>query len=361
MPPQKRNFADYARSAGRVALSAYKGYKRARKGVKMVQQARKAWNVKSKSRSKAKGRSRSSKTTKQIVAVEHGFRTSTNLLKYKKPKGVASIKFFNLSIYNDFFKEFAVANVGTQGVSNGNTLCGGNDLIAAFTQILNQTPSATSENKIYLKSCNSDFWFRNVGETDCYLIIWDCLSKVTKVGGISPKDDWTTGLNMIPSVGAATTGYAQVDEMPTNSKIFNIAWKITKTTKVVLAPGTGHKHRWIREFNRVIDSAYPVNYGQIRGITCHTMYSVRGGPIDDHAGSDAVGTITTAPVKLIATHNVTYRFTPMSTIRKVEYSAHTPSTAASEYWDFNQAQGLPTAITTDMAGNEVFLTTQAAA
>jgi len=135
----------------------------------------------------------------------------------------------------------------------------------------------------------------------CNLEIWTVMSKVTKVTYTNPEDDWNTG----DADSSSTATNSWVGSKPTESKFFNMNWKVKSVKKLQLAGGSTHTH--VVDFNcrRYIDTEYWNKFQQIRGLTV-AVFCIAWGQVGDTSNNPTVGSITTVPVKIIGQQNRMY-------------------------------------------------------
>jgi len=140
------------------------------------------------------------------------------------------------------------------------------------------------------------------------------------ISAANPESYWDNGL-LIQQTVTTPPAIALKDVLntvPTDSRLFNNYFKITKKTKVNLCPGGTHKHVVKIATNRLIDQLMPnVNMSGTLGFSTYTMFVVSGQPVYVTEGSGA-GIVTTSPLTL----NVVYSY-------KVKYAIAVDQTYTS--------------------------------
>ena len=167
------------------------------------------------------------------------------------------------------------------------------------TQITNLDSAAGYiGDKLIVLSGEAKTIFQNQSPTPSEIIVYDLISKVTKVTASNPNTDWETGIDNIQ--GAAANSQTYMGASPKASKTFNMNWHIVRVHKTVIEPGSTHEHVFKFKPNRILDMEYPTNYGQIRGITHACMTVVKGtGLVDDTLAYNSAANITVPAVKII--------------------------------------------------------------
>lgn len=150
---------------------------------------------------------------------------------------------------------------------------------------------------------------QNQGQGTTDMWIYDLVSKVTKESYSAPDTDWADGYvdtNVLPAAAIATYGGGNttIGAIPTESKVFNINWKVLKVTTVRLGPGAEHNHIFNMRPNKVIDGTYAANFQQIKGVTTGILLIHRGPLVDSTSGNAAAGTITYGHSKLITANDI---------------------------------------------------------
>lgn len=168
------------------------------------------------------------------------------------------------------------------------------------------------------------------------LQIYDCVSRITKVDYTAPDSDWVVGLTEQYGNGMGGTYPASSHQfpgsVPTESKLFNMNWKIVKKSLIELGTGRGHLHRFHFHPNRIVDTEYAMHYAQIKGITTCTMFVYRGAVVDDTAstGAPVVGLVSTADIKIVYTEHMKYRMRGLDVFPRATYQKNNLSFSISD-------------------------------
>jgi len=127
----------------------------------------------------------------------------------------------------------------------------------------------------------------------------------------SPDAYWATGLNAQQGFDPASLPQPQPFQMltskPTDSHLFNDFFKITKTSRVMLAAASSHKHIVNISVNKYIDECLANNQiGALKGFTTFTMFCGAGFPL----ALAETGAVTTnaAAVNVVRSTRVKYNW-----------------------------------------------------
>lgn len=147
--------------------------------------------------------------------------------------------------------------------------------------------------------------FTNQAPTSVEFEIYDLMCKATSTTYQDPKDLWEQGIDDINQGASSATTALQPFSVPTTSKAFNIAWKILNVTKVELAAGRTHEHKFVKKLNIPIDTQYSNTYSQIKGVTHNQLIVIRGG-LGDSNNNRTIGTVGFTAAKLICVNRMKY-------------------------------------------------------
>lgn len=330
MTQKRKNFESHGLgmrvwNSGRAAYGAAKTIQAAWKGYKQRKTQKKKTGIAN--RRIAKYTNKKKKKFNMNTAAQFGSNKSFAVLKYKPTKASRLSKMLTEPATYEIINPFQIfsANVLHQtnrqtiktlgGNFGGRAYGGSNDEIlttynAAISSLaLSGLPFAAGYRSVKygIDSYNGYWEFTNQMQANTEVDIYDLVSKVTKPAYTDPAADWTSGL--VDQGQTANAGNAfnyQPRASPTTSKQFNITWKIIKRTRLVLSPGQLHQHSFSFQPKRYLDMEYVQTYEQIKGITCATMFVLRGAPSDDTIGL-ATGTVYMTPQKISGWVKHTYK------------------------------------------------------
>lgn len=237
--------------------------------------------------------------------------SSFNKITYKKQKLSKVAKFIgNQSTVDRVDTGYSIAADGLQNCANFPAgIIHKSDIATAFanaarwydstagtynTQVYSTTTS--SSKKLWIDSVQTELRWVNQAPSSCEIEFYIVASKVTSPTLTGPKVAWETGIDA-QGMGTGMTQdqpYAQ----PFTSKTFTTAWRVVFKKKVILTPGAMHTHTFKFNVNRMIDTAYAVDYELIRGISYWGLWISRGVPADTSA-TKAMGDITLTGTKVI--------------------------------------------------------------
>jgi len=173
----------------------------------------------------------------------------------------------------------------------------------------------SAEKKLLITSYDSEMLITSASSVISFVEIYDVVAKTTGNFEI-PTDNWSQGI--INSRDNFTQNDFNVyNARPTQSKSFNLKWKVLKRTSVQLVGGATHRHKFSISLRRLIDTDHFYNNGMVRGITCAQFIVVKGGQVV----TDAENEQTTLPLaKVLWSLSCRYKgsgitFTPRKYLR----------------------------------------------
>lgn len=308
---RRHTWADVAWIASKKARKFYKGAKAVKTAYNVVKKNR------SVSKPKTRKRTSSGKPSGKGTAGFGTFFRIVNKPPRKSPYNILK-KIGNGCnyIYQETQSQICVA-----GVQNAKTWCDGNrnsDIQSAISNgasfynntsanIIQDVPTTGyRSNKFLLKNLNIKMEFTNQSPAIANMEIWICVSKVTKTVFSSPGTDWATLADT--ATGASTvTSNTLIGCRPTQSKQFNMNWKVKKVHKLQLMGGQCHTSTFDYDIKRYIDMNYFNEMAQIKGITVGIL-TIVWGQVADSTPSYTVGSISTTPVKIVGNTFKNYRY-----------------------------------------------------
>lgn len=167
-------------------------------------------------------------------------------------------------------------------------------------------PSNTGH-KLHIHGVKTENIFTNDTSLDCMIYIYDLASKNTSATYYDPKTAWIRGVDQ--EEDALTLDVSDYGSIPTRYKGFNQFWKVLKLTKVELAAGRSHIHRYNYSLNKTIDTNVFYNNQVIAGVTRSQLIIVKG--IQIVSATATPGTpIGPAPSKIFYKVQNVYKVTP---------------------------------------------------
>lgn len=365
-----------ARLSGR-AYRAYKGSTKARRAVKWggraagvtagIQAVSSAARVGK--RKRVGGTAGSSKRRKEgsgvISSSNPGVTTkSFRKLRYKKPKAMKTMeKVGNLCTYRTNSPFGLVGTNGLQVVSGDigyNIANTGLPIMyseTAIAELYNKAAIAYSTKadgtdgqfrrqpyaintgtarKFFLKKGGYHIQISNQGpstvELDCYWL----MNKTTNEAAVDPVTTWQKGLT------ETTQGQASAETIirfpgskPTDSKAFNLAYKVLNKTKVFMVPGADHIFKYEFDINRIVDTAYLTQFNRFKGMTLQYMLVAKGSVADSNAGK-VVGTVTTTDLKIAGVVTEFYQTQLLSYWPKVTYYDNKLDLNPGQLWEIGE-------------------------
>lgn len=321
MTTRKRKYAGYVATARK----AYKVGKSMYKAAHSFKKSRKQNNRRG--------------TTKKLHVVKRDFEggqggttKSRLVVKYKIPKAIKMVtKLGNVATHLQIRKFAIVTQQSKQEARTVDYVFNSVDIGTCFNDAArifdtadtyitqNIASSITGQSKKFLlKSCYSELRIVNQSPSTSEFEIYVLMSKNSEVGGTSPEEHWNEGL-LHQRMGQGIMSKNDPYTVPTTSKSFNLHWKVVKKITGSLNPGADHVNTFNFHPNRIIDTQYVNDFGDLKGITYAYMIVARGKPGDDQKQYDitSANKIGLCRAKLIGTVKNTYKTQMLSTFNRV--------------------------------------------
>lgn len=177
-------------------------------------------------------------------------------------------------------------------------------------RLLDPSLNATTNGvfKIHLKSFDQEIDMLNQAPTSVTVDIYTLVSRNTGSAVYDPVTAWN---NISQEAGISTAINSQTPmARPTESMTFNMSWKIVNKSRVELATGEQHNHKFKFNLNRIVDYNYFKNFSLVKGISCGIMMVARGGLGDNENLKIITGAnvIQLAPIKVIMATRSKYTY-----------------------------------------------------
>lgn len=152
--------------------------------------------------------------------------------------------------------------------------------------MLMQETSITNSSNIYWEMTCYDYVARR-----------DTSKQQPSIDACSPLHMWTWGLTYSALATGPTTSYLYpwtVKATPFQSQMFTQFYKIVKSTTVWVGPGATHTHVMKNNLNKLYyPSRFPVSSGNIQGVTCGTIWTIIGQPVEATGANAPTNKVTT--------------------------------------------------------------------
>lgn len=161
--------------------------------------------------------------------------------------------------------------------------------------------------KFYLDTCILNLEFTNMSAGASHITFYLLMARNTRFTGNGPSNDWTSGL--IADQGSQTTAADStfINSRPTQSKHFNMNWKVVEMKTFNAGPGAKVLHTTQFSPRSVVDASYFDKYNQVRGLT-YCVFAVTHGQLgltEDHV-------VVPKPVQWIYSIKKTYKLRTVS-------------------------------------------------
>lgn len=169
-------------------------------------------------------------------------------------------------------------------------------------------------------------------EVDCYWL----MNKTTNEVATDPITAWQKGLTeTTQGQNSAEAIIRFPGSKPTDSKAFNLEYKVLNKTKVFMVPGADHIFKYEFDVNRILDTSYLTQFERIKGITLQFMLVAKGS-VADSSNTKALGTITTTDVKLAGVVTEFYQTQLLSYWPRVTYYDNKLDLNPANLWEIGQ-------------------------
>lgn len=169
--------------------------------------------------------------------------------------------------------------------------------------------------RMWLKSSRISFNLTNVSNANCFVTIYDVVSKGDAVSGAdveTPLTAWTTGLGTQASgTGSDTRTAYSIGVTPFSSPDFCRGWKVRKVTKIYLELGKSHIHNVYINAPRLFNARKLDNSGAqlsaYRNLTHSCLVVCTGMPVNDQT-TDTLIAMGSGALNVVTTDTITYYY-----------------------------------------------------
>jgi len=339
---RKRSFVAGAVGIASTLGNYYNQYQRAKKAVDSFKIQRNKYRKVQKAKSTAKAKPKPK--GKVIMAPTRGMSQSSKTIKYKSVNLKIYKAITNLAGFSTNGQSTATAGTGVQAPTVMGTWNSGSFLKDVFKNAQNNLhdvpitlPSRMASQKLFIQTFTRTQLFNNAAPVDCEMTIYDLVAKTTQPLARDPLSDWNLGYDHQTNTVALTLSGIPFAK-PTESKLFNMNWRIINTQRVYLSPGCTHKHIFRHVLNRPIDLEYANTMAHINGITNSSLIVIKGTPVDNTNTSGA-GVVTLAPCKVISTWTAVWSSRLMEQNARVNVAVNNFSTTEANLYQQDEESG----------------------
>lgn len=299
-------------------------------------------------------KTRTKKKSKLIKSPSTGQSNSFTALNFKPMKMLKYAKMtnspFTFNVVTPFgvnsgmgLQNAVVTNINLYGAMANSTISGvpaiGLGYLGAKSHELQSTVNAPTtfqkSQRFLVNSINTVSEFMNEGSGMINCTVYDLMARNTG-SYVDPVSAWSQGLTNTEGLDA--TSYTCPWTAPTQSKLFNMNWKIVGKRFVELGPGRGHIHTFNHKVNRIVDMEYAQEFNCIKGLTTTCMIVVQGSVADSN-NAPALGTITLAPSKLVGISRTKAIVRGMTILPRHELMNNTLALTATNLYNFDEGSG----------------------
>jgi hypothetical protein len=206
----------------------------------------------------------------------------------------------------------------------------------------------------FCESITVKYIFTNASPESIVLYLYDVVPKTTTTSNrdtavrLNCVDQWGVGLADIE--GAQTNGTNYWGNEPTETKAFNINYRVWKKRRIELGPGRSHEHIVHHRIAKYLDTSKAAESFQMRDFGFETLYVIHGLPTDDSKTLGG-GNVTLAQAKVDFVFQATYKYRLCSMVPRNMYrSGELPNTLTNQYMqDENTLGVVDVGVTTNFA------------
>jgi len=197
-------------------------------------------------------------------------------------------------------------------------------------------------NSLYVESVKAEYSYTNQSpfttEVDLYFCQLKNSQKTFPTNQF--KTDWQDGY-LDASANLATCNQSFYGSKPTDSKAFNMHWRIVQKVSSTMQAGEEHKHIFNFNPGRIISTGHAEEFaGGIRGLW-HTVFMVARGSIADTTNSWQAGSITTARVKIVGVLKTKYKVYAVNVFPRLNTQTSNLATGQPFVYVIGDASGVP--------------------
>lgn len=257
---------------------------------------------------------------------------SSALHKHRASAAIRGHKMLTPDSIYSFSNGFTQNNLsGSQTYWNG-THMSQNTLRTIMTLIQNQQfPGLTGVNPFgpvrgVIRGCVEEYLINNATTQSIEMDLYDLVLKRDLMSSfsfnangqsysVSPTPDDYINVGLLAQQGATQGSppvplpFYNLSSVPTDSQLFNQFFKITKKTRVFMAPGACHKHTVNIKTNKLIDEYLtPTQYQGLKGVTTYLLAVTRGMPVWDGQDGGVTSTTSSCALQVVRSQRIKYSY-----------------------------------------------------
>jgi len=172
----------------------------------------------------------------------------------------------------------------------------------ATTIIANQSSSY----KFFIQSCHLAQEWTNMSAGESTITFYLCMAKNTRSTGLNAESEWGEGLDDASGLlGQTAVSDTVIGNVPTQSKLFNMQWKIADKKTFKAQAGAKVNYNFTFKPQSIVDSEYWARHTYVKGMSFQLMVVTHGQlGLSQHEGE--LNTIIPKPVQWIYTSRKRY-------------------------------------------------------
>lgn len=295
-------FRNNVKRAASWAAGAYPVYKRAKFAYKLAKTIKRVGGKRSKAstrKRKSKGRSTGSKSQKVTV---HDTANTFKKIEYKTTKLDKTASFIGGQSIQEWQNFGTIVHLDTDEINSQKVvyLFQGYDQTdvttcfnLAYQNLPLSTPVATvpgagpglvpiipnvtGSYKFYIQDVTCSAYLTNMSAGSSECTIYTVISKNTRVTDRDPINDWSEGQDDASGIaGQLNVTPIRIGSKPTDSKLFNMQWKIVDKKRYSCGPGGKINYTFKFAPKNLCDTEYWTRHTHVKGMTFFTFVVTHG-------------------------------------------------------------------------------------
>ncbi|QCX35034.1 capsid protein [Blackfly DNA Virus 7] len=287
------NFKNGLKRAASFAAGAMPYYKKAKFAYRLAKSIKGVGGKRSKAatrKRKSKGRSTGSKAQKVTV---HETANTFKKIQYKTTKLDKTASFIGGQSIQEWQNFGTIFHADTDEINSQKVVYlfqgyDATDVLACFNNAYQQLPlnvplatapttgvglaplalNISNSYKFYIQDCNITAYLTNMSAGSSEITIYTVMAKNTKTSAADPINDWSEGqddTSMIP--GQLLVTPIRIGCKPTDSKLFNMNWRIVDKKRYSCGPGAKINYSFKFAPNNLCDTMYWGRNTYVKGMT----------------------------------------------------------------------------------------------
>lgn len=296
------NYRNAAKRAASWAASAYPVYKRAKFAYKLAKSIKRVGGKRSKAATrKRKSKSRRTGSKSQKVTV-HETANTFKKIEYKTTKLDKTASFIGGQSIQEWQNFGTILHLDGDEINSQKVVYlfqgyDQNDVVTCFNQAYQNLPlstpvatvpgagpglvpliiNVTNSYKFYVQDVTCSAYLTNMSAGSSEITIYTVMSKNTKTSSADPINDWSEGQDDTSGIsGQLAVTPIRIGSKPTDSKLFNMNWRIVDKKRYSCGPGGKINYTFKFAPKNLCDTEYWSRNTYVKGMTFFTFVVTHG-------------------------------------------------------------------------------------